>query len=189
MNKGEEIAKKRSSKGWTQQKLAEESGLSLRTIQRIENNQGTPQLHTLARLQDILEISSLFEDEENESELNYRVITLMSVSSLLVIVPVIGNLILPLVILLSMSKAKKTRRIGGAFLVVQTLWSILLVIVGFAALNVTILIWGETNPGKFSPVTMTFILFWTINLALLTMVVLQAKSGKNRFLHRFPSVF
>jgi transcriptional regulator with XRE-family HTH domain len=52
---GEQIKKFRKKKGWSQQKLAEESGLSFNTITRIEQGIGdSPTLNTLVKLVDVL---------------------------------------------------------------------------------------------------------------------------------------
>ena len=46
----------RNRKGFSQEILAEESGLSLRTIQRIENSENVPRGKTLNLICDVLEI-------------------------------------------------------------------------------------------------------------------------------------
>lgn len=47
----------RSRKGLSQEQLAEISGLSLRTIQRIENGETEPRGETLKRLMNALEVA------------------------------------------------------------------------------------------------------------------------------------
>ena len=52
---GKQIKELRKKKGWSQQKLAEESGLSFNTITRIEQGIGdSPTLKTLVKLADTL---------------------------------------------------------------------------------------------------------------------------------------
>ena len=47
----------RNKKGWTQQKLAEKTGLSFNTITKIEQGIGnSPTLKTLIKLADVLEV-------------------------------------------------------------------------------------------------------------------------------------
>ncbi|WP_419955158.1 helix-turn-helix domain-containing protein [Neobacillus niacini] len=41
---------RKTERGWTQEKLAEESGLDRRTIQKLENNKSTPTLTTICAL-------------------------------------------------------------------------------------------------------------------------------------------
>ncbi|WP_194756592.1 helix-turn-helix transcriptional regulator [Aliidiomarina indica] len=59
----------RVSKGWTQQQLSDVSGLSLRTVQRVES-QGQGSLETCNALCAVLEIprESLLQKEPEESE-------------------------------------------------------------------------------------------------------------------------
>ncbi|GHF96255.1 helix-turn-helix transcriptional regulator [Thalassotalea marina] len=60
----EKIIKERQSKAWSQQHLADVSGLSLRTIQRVENN-GTGSLETIKSLAACFEIKvdSLYQEQ------------------------------------------------------------------------------------------------------------------------------
>ena len=54
---GNRIKEFRKKKGWSQQKLAEESNLSFNTITRIEQGVGdSPTLKTLIKLADALEV-------------------------------------------------------------------------------------------------------------------------------------
>ena len=54
---GKRIKEFRKKKGWSQQKLAEKSGLSFNTITRIEQGIGdSPTLKTLLKLSESLEI-------------------------------------------------------------------------------------------------------------------------------------
>ncbi|MDN4165106.1 helix-turn-helix domain-containing protein [Cytophagales bacterium LB-30] len=57
MTLGQQISLKRKSRGLSQEVLAEESGISLRTIQRIENDLSQPRPHTLKTLADTLHIA------------------------------------------------------------------------------------------------------------------------------------
>lgn len=61
----------RNQKGMTQESLAENSGLSLRTIQRIENNETVPRGDSLKRLAAVLSTSpdEIIQDESNENEM------------------------------------------------------------------------------------------------------------------------
>jgi transcriptional regulator with XRE-family HTH domain len=54
---GKKIKELRKNRGWSQQKLAEKSGLSFNTITRIEQGVGdSPTLKTLLKLSETLEI-------------------------------------------------------------------------------------------------------------------------------------
>jgi transcriptional regulator with XRE-family HTH domain len=56
MNIGDTLKERRLQKGFTQSQLAEESGITLRTIQRIENNAVRPSVHSINALCRVLEI-------------------------------------------------------------------------------------------------------------------------------------
>ncbi len=77
--KNQELSKQikelRNLKELSQEELSEKSGLSLRTVQRIENGESTPRGDTLKRLADALEISpDNFIDIQNSenTNLNYH---------------------------------------------------------------------------------------------------------------------
>ena len=63
------VRKLRLQKGWSQEQLAEMSGLSVRTIQRIERGKkaGLESLKSLAAVFEV-ELSNLYEDTEMKSE-------------------------------------------------------------------------------------------------------------------------
>lgn len=63
------VRKLRLQKGWSQEQLAEMSGLSVRTIQRIERGKkaGLESLKSLAAVFDV-ELSNLYEDTEMKSD-------------------------------------------------------------------------------------------------------------------------
>jgi len=65
------IRKLRLQRGWSQEQLAEMSGLSVRTIQRLERGKraGLESLKSLAAVFDV-ELSNLYEDTEMKAEEN-----------------------------------------------------------------------------------------------------------------------
>ena len=56
MNIGKEIKRLRIERGYTQQELSDLSGLSIRTIQRIENNEGDSSSHTIKSICKVLDV-------------------------------------------------------------------------------------------------------------------------------------
>ena len=62
------IKELRAKKGLTQQQLADETGITLRTIQRIENGEVNPSLHSLNNLSRVLntDLSILNQKEETK---------------------------------------------------------------------------------------------------------------------------
>jgi transcriptional regulator with XRE-family HTH domain len=54
MNFGEQLKEIRNSKGLTQIELSEKSGIALRTVQRMERNEGKPSLYSLNAIGEVL---------------------------------------------------------------------------------------------------------------------------------------
>lgn len=57
MSIGEKIAAARKAKGWSQEKLGEEIGVSVQAVSKWENNLSRPDTDRLVKLCDLLEIS------------------------------------------------------------------------------------------------------------------------------------
>jgi len=58
----------RIKKGLTQQQLADEAGMTLRTIQRIENGEVKPSLHSLNNISRVLEADLSDLSQNNETK-------------------------------------------------------------------------------------------------------------------------
>jgi uncharacterized Tic20 family protein len=95
------IAKKiihyRKLKGITQETLAEETGLNVRTIQRIEAGEVDPRLYTLKSIADALEVSlEELLPEPTQHELNQ--IAILHITPVgFFLFPVVGNVLLPFI--------------------------------------------------------------------------------------------
>ncbi|WP_136465229.1 helix-turn-helix domain-containing protein [Flagellimonas onchidii] len=115
----------RRRKGVSQEVLAEESGLSLRTIQRIENNETVPRGDTLKRLAIALNTTpDKVIDWQVQEDKGY--LTLMNFSALgFLFFPLLG-IILPLIFwLLKKDKLKNVNDVGKSILNFEITWSIL----------------------------------------------------------------
>lgn len=106
----------------TQNELAEKSGLSVRTIQRIEA--GTkPKGHTLNVLSKALNVSiEQLTEEKNKSSLNYKLIKLINLSSLPFVIIPLANIVIPLLIIYA---KKESNFLTKQIVSVQILWTIL----------------------------------------------------------------
>ena len=106
----------------TQSELATKSGLSVRTIQRIEAG-ATLKGHSLNALSQALNIPiEKFIEAENESSLNYKLIKLINLSSLPFVIVPLANIAIPLLI---MYGKKEVNDMTKKIVSVQILWSIL----------------------------------------------------------------
>jgi transcriptional regulator with XRE-family HTH domain len=76
MSKGELIKDKRMRLGITQSGLSELTGITIRTIQRIENNEVVPSLYSLKKIGEALQIDLLEQPIESETAPKTDVITI-----------------------------------------------------------------------------------------------------------------
>lgn len=112
----------RKSKGYSQEALAEISGLSLRTVQRIENENKNPSGDSLKRLSSALGVSPdyLLEWEPNE---NSNFLLILAFSPILCIINPFLAILVPL-ILWSIKKnhIRGVKSLGVKILKIQTIW-------------------------------------------------------------------
>jgi len=110
----------------TQEELAEKSGISVRTIQRIEA--GTiPKGHTLKALTKALDINEneLLGKKSEINKLNYSLIKVINISSLPFVIVPPANIFIPLIIMLL---KKQFNPITKQIISLQILWVLLSVI-------------------------------------------------------------
>jgi len=125
------LKKLRNQKGLSQEALAEESGLSLRTIQRIENGESNPTGETLKRLSRALNVNpDELIDWTIKEDQSY--LTFMNLSALtFIFFPLLG-IIVPFMLWTSRKdKLKNINKIGRDLINFEITWTILLF---FAAL-------------------------------------------------------
>jgi len=123
------IKKLRHRNGFSQEELAEKTGLSLRTIQRIENGETEPRGDSLKRLAMTFGVSP---DEIIDWQIieDKNVLTLMNLSQLgFLAFPLLG-IIIPLTIwILKKEKVRGVNRLGISILNFQISWTIALCII------------------------------------------------------------
>ncbi len=135
---GARIAEARKARGWTQEELAEQTNLTVRTIQRLENQANTPRPHTLRRIAQALAIPferinapqveavsvSLPVDTVDALAEERHFLQLLNLSSLSYLFIPFGHFLLPLYLL-----KKKTlqhepyRQLGWQIVKTQLLWN------------------------------------------------------------------
>lgn len=125
------IKKTREDMGLTQKSLAQLSGISLRTIQRLESNNNIPKGHTLIELSKAFEMTALEfknmfvtkEDVDQSDAANIRIINL-SVLSFLGIP--FGNVILPIILWRKYRNSLFVDDVAKRIINIQIIFSILL---------------------------------------------------------------
>jgi transcriptional regulator with XRE-family HTH domain len=106
----------------TQEELSDKSGISVRTIQRIESG-NDPKGHTLKILAKTLEIkeNELLQNQEPEIELNFNFIKIINLSSLPFTLFPPANIVIPL---LMMFVKKQFNPLSRQVVSIQILWLI-----------------------------------------------------------------
>ncbi len=115
----------RKSKGYSQEALAEISGLSLRTVQRIENENRNPSGDSLKRLSSALGVSPdyLLEWEPNE---NSNFLLILAFSSILCVINPFLAILIPLVLWsIKKNHIRGVKSLGVKILKIQTIWLVL----------------------------------------------------------------
>jgi transcriptional regulator with XRE-family HTH domain len=112
----------RDQKHLTQEELAEKSGLSIRTIQRIEAGQ-EPKGHTAKVLAKTLnlDLSSLSKSKEITDAINYSLVKRINLSSAFVCYIPLLNIFLPLIL---NHQYKQNNHLTKGIISLQILWSI-----------------------------------------------------------------
>ncbi|WP_242203062.1 helix-turn-helix domain-containing protein [Aestuariivivens insulae] len=126
LNLAQRVKELRNRKGLSQEDLAEESGLSLRTIQRIENSETEPRGDTLRKLAEALNCSPEdIIDWKIQEDKGY--LALLSMSALgFLFFPLLG-IIIPLTLwVFKKDKVKGVDLLGKSILNFQITWTLLL---------------------------------------------------------------
>ena len=181
---GERLKELRNRKGLSQEQLAEDSGLSLRTIQRIEKNETVPRGDTLKKL--AIELGTSPDeiiDWKKEKDLNYLII--MSLSSFgFLLFPILG-IIIPLVMwVYKKEKIEGVNKLGKSILNFQISWTLLLFL-SYAALGIIFIILMFMNAStnwkiliwqSWLPLTSVFYLYNIILIIWNTIKIRREKS-------------
>ena len=122
------IKELRVKNGFSQEKLSELTGLTLRTIQRIENGETTPRGHSLEKISIALNVSTeLFVKSEKQKD--ESIIAMLNLSQLgFILLPPL-SIIFPLIIWIKKrDKIDNLDNVGKRILNFQLNWNIILII-------------------------------------------------------------
>lgn len=185
MSKLKEIRNRRSL---TQEELSEVSGISIRTIQRIEKELSTGSPHTIKTLAEALEIQSidLLPDQGNDtSNSAYKSgigkVMLMNLSSLMLGIFPLGNIIFPSVIFFFNRKNSIVNKLGRKILSFQILLTMFL----FLTLVVTGMVFGRGFGIIPAPVVYTYWIVMPVNILFTLLIAIQFSKG-NKILESTP---
>ena len=171
------IKELRIQRGMSQEFLAEESGLSLRTIQRIENGQSNPTGESLKRLANALQvIPSELIDWAIKEDTKY--LTFLNLSALtFLFFPLLGILLPFILWTAKKDQIKNINVVGKSLINFQITWTLLLFfipIVMYVIARIDIV--ENISLREFF---ITIILLYLINLILILFNTLRINNGKN----------
>ncbi|MEM9867121.1 MAG: helix-turn-helix domain-containing protein [Bacteroidota bacterium] len=118
---GNKVQLLRSEKNWTQMELANQSGLSLRTIQRIEKGQ-VPKGHTLKSLAKTFNVIPAALNSGLDTE-GIKSIRLINSTALTFLILPFGNILIPGILTFRL-KNQEAQQLGKEILSVQIVWTI-----------------------------------------------------------------
>lgn len=128
-----DIQSYRLEKNLTQAELAEKSGLSLRTIQRIEAGV-IPKGFTLKSIAAVLGVEPEIITKSKDEDLDFNRVKIINISALSFIIIPFGNIILPSILTFK-SKDERVKSLGKSIISIQVIWtlitSLLLIITPF----------------------------------------------------------
>jgi transcriptional regulator with XRE-family HTH domain len=182
---GKRVVEERIRRGMSQEDLAGESLLSLRTIQRIESGQTSPRGDTLKRLAAALKIpvEDLIDRDLPEDANLVVLLNLVQLSFLAF--PLFGILIPLIIWLVNRKRVRDVDEVGQAILNFQVSWSLLLFsvyLLGFAI----ILIMNEVSRELFYGYVISIGVLYLYNLIqILSNVIHYRKRGEVRYVPAF----
>lgn len=186
---GDKIIEHRKNQGYSQEELSNISGISLRTIQRIEKGQVNPRGYTLKTLFKSLQIEPDFRQENPtiDTDTIVKVRTLNSLGLLVALLPLLSTTVQ--IIYWLKNKAKLTEHhLSRKILSFQVLWCIV-VFTSLLLIHITTyLITGQSVYGHF-PIRLTaYLLLLLANISVIIYTALKLNGDSELVLKRFPSL-
>ncbi|MBR8535588.1 helix-turn-helix domain-containing protein [Carboxylicivirga sediminis] len=177
LHSGLKIKQAREAKGWSQEVLADQTKLSVRTIQRIEQGQTQPKGNTLLQIKQVLfpNTEAPFKDEYK----NNRLLTILNLSALSYLLFPIINIILPALIWVATpEKDDRFNKSAKTTLLIQTFWCGLLVIGFFFIRYIDSLMYQQNGAITATRVMASewFIIGWVAIMYLLNACIIVIRS-------------
>lgn len=196
MNLGGKISIERKSKGFSQEALAENSGISLRTIQRIENNSSKPRPYTLKVIAEALnmEISVLVEELNSPSEQkansnSLSKINLINSSALLGIIIPLFNVIAPLILWKIYKESSIVYEKGRKIISFQILWVLFSVFILLTTHIIHYQITEQFVTGRLSVVVLVYGILLIANIIFIIRASIKLRNGKTEIFPFIPNLF
>ncbi len=182
--KNKDLAKRikelRNRKGMSQEILAEESGLSLRTIQRIENGETEPTGDTLKRLSNALNVNpdELIDWTIKEDRGFLKILNLCALTFLFF--PLLGILVPFIMWISKKDKLKDINKIGKDVINFEITWNILLFFIPFLLNSIILATTGELTMRIIITTSLIiFIFMYILNFAFIIFNTLLIQNEKD----------
>ena len=196
MKLGEKIILLRKNKSISQESLAESSGISLRTIQRIENGESIPRPYTLKTIAQALEVNveelSFAEEEKSNTDTDheaFNALRLIDSSTLIVLVLPLFNIIIPFIIWYKSKKNVIVNNMGKQIISFQILWSIVCLFLLIITPVVHYKLTGSFVNGRISPLFLVYLSMLLINIICILFTSIKLKKEKLSIYPFVPSLF
>lgn len=182
------LKKYRNLKNLTQEELAHQSGISIRTIQRIEKGLASGSPHTLKALARVLEIDHLELNVADQVEhLNksdeLKKLKLLNFSILSVFIIPFGNIILPTLVFLRHRSINTVNNVGRKIISFQIVTSVILFLVSV----VIFLLVGRGNGQVPLPVFICYTMIVIVNIIIVIRTSQELNNNKE-VLSFFPNL-
>jgi uncharacterized Tic20 family protein len=186
----------RNRKGYSQEELSEKTGLSLRTIQRIENGETEPRGDSLKRLATVFDVSpDEIVDWTVQEDNGFLVSFNLSALSFLLF-PILGILVPLIIWIQKKDKIKQLNELAKRLLNFQITWNIIL-FVGFLFCvgRMTFVINAMMNSGYVTPMAITsahksmlFIILISYLYNLIFIIINSIRISKGKSAVYFPTI-
>jgi transcriptional regulator with XRE-family HTH domain len=189
---GEKLKNYRRISCLSQDGLAEASGISIRTIQRIEEGKSIGSAYTLNALAGTLNINSadlIIQEPLNPLPDSHKIghLKILNLSAIAVLLIPLANIILPAFILWKNRDDEKIKKIGSQIVSFQILWTIGTLVMCFIIPIVLLLLFSSLNGAGvplFVPVYFISVIlniYFTIRFAI-------SINSQSPFLERIPNI-
>ena len=166
----------RTQKGMSQEVLAEESGLSQRTVQRIENGESNPTGDTIRRISNALNINpDELIDWTIKEDIGYLIFLNLSALSFLFF-PLLGVLVPFIMWTSKKDKLKNVNNIGRDLINFEITWTIMLAFISFSLFLLTKV--GALEHLTFSIIIIIALMMYLLNIVFITYNTFRINSKK-----------
>lgn len=182
----------RRRKGFSQQELASTSGISIRTIQRIEKGLSVGSAFTLTSLAKALgiETEELLAKQHFDLSVpddNMQWIKLMNLSALSVIAIPLSNIIIPLYIFWKNRNSEAMDKYGRRILSFQIVWTLSTLILMVLMPVILLSLFKPLRGGSIPLAVPVYFISVLLNIVVILRIALSMNDGSNN-IERFPNL-